>query len=144
MIKEVEKIPETLQQKRESYRAKIRADIEEAMSKRISDFEFEGDYNYKYLQQYAREEGERIFRYIFIGVERAVEEELKKELEVKYIYCPSPYLYAKQFIKVIKRKGEDRNHVYAHLDFDYLDNLKDLLYRDTKKKYEDILRRKKE
>jgi len=60
-IKSVDEIPETLQQKRESYRAMIRRDINEALDNHITRFEFEGDYNFKYLGQYAREEADRVF-----------------------------------------------------------------------------------
>lgn len=60
MIKPVEEIPMSLAKKRESYRDQIRKDIREALDKGISKFEFVGDYKYKYLAQYAREEADRI------------------------------------------------------------------------------------
>ena len=65
MIKPIEKLPRTLSQKRESCRARIRNDIRQAIDGRTAKFEFVGDYNYKYLARYAREEASNILRPYF-------------------------------------------------------------------------------
>ena len=65
MIKPIEKLPETLSQRRDSYRARMRADIQQAIDSRTAKFEFVGDYNYKYLARYAREEASNILRPYF-------------------------------------------------------------------------------
>ena len=62
MIKPIDEIPQSMAEKRKSYREMIRQDITEAWGKGIRRFEFDGDYNYKYLAQYAREEIEDILR----------------------------------------------------------------------------------
>jgi hypothetical protein len=77
MIKPVEEIPQSMAQKRESYRDRIRGDIREALDKGIHKFEFVGDYKYKYLAQYAREEADRIIRKEYIRVVQKHKEELK-------------------------------------------------------------------
>lgn len=77
MIKPVDEIPQNLAQKRESYRDQIRSDIHEAMDKGIKKFEFVGDYKYKYLAQYAREEADRIIRKEYIKTVQKHKEELK-------------------------------------------------------------------
>ena len=62
MIKPIDEIPKNVSEQRESYRQMIKNDIQEAMSKGIEKFEFIGNYNFKYLAQYAREEAENIVR----------------------------------------------------------------------------------
>ena len=62
MIKPIDEIPKNVSEQRESYRQMIKNDIQEAMSKGIEKFEFIGNYNFKYLAQYAREEAESIVR----------------------------------------------------------------------------------
>lgn len=61
-IRAVHEIPQNVSEKRQSYRASIREDLRQAMEQGISKFEFTGDYNYKYLAQYAREEASRLMR----------------------------------------------------------------------------------
>ena len=61
-IKPIEEIPLSLSEQRKSYREQIREDIASAISQKIDKFEFDGDYNWKYLAQYAREEANRIWR----------------------------------------------------------------------------------
>ena len=133
-IKPISKIPMTVKGERESYRARIRADIEEALSKRIEYFEFEGDYNYKYLAQYAREEADRIIRHITRKHELKISDVLKKEFNEEYIYVP--WLRdSDRIIKAHNHKGEDRNHVYMSIDYDRLDNLYDTLMKAARDSY---------
>lgn len=104
MIKPVDEIPQSMAQKRESYRDRIRADIHEAMDKGIKKFEFIGDYNFKYLAQYAREEADRIILKEYIRVAR----EHKDELENMHrdYYSIREKL---RFITVTSVKGEDKD-----------------------------------
>lgn len=74
MIKPIDEIPQSIVEKRKNYREMIRQDITEAWEKGIRRFEFDGDYNYKYLAQYAREEVEGILR----KKVRALHQERKK------------------------------------------------------------------
>ena len=80
MIKPVDEIPQNMAQKQKSYRDRIRADIREALDKGIHKFEFVGDYKYKYLAQYVREEADRIIRNEYIKTVQKHKEELKDVL----------------------------------------------------------------
>ena len=62
MIKPVDEIPKGLSKKHSSYREMIRADIQAALDRGISRFEFVGEYKYRYLAQYAREEADRLMK----------------------------------------------------------------------------------
>lgn len=104
MIKPVDEIPMNIAKKRESYRDKIRSDIQEAMDKGIKKFEFIGDYNFKYLAQYAREEADRIIRKEYIRVVQ----KLKDEQEIIY----SDYYIIREkirFITVTSVRGENKD-----------------------------------
>ena len=145
MIQEIEKIPQSTSARRESYREMIRNDIAEAIEKRIPKFELIGEYNYKYLANYAREEGGRYFRLKhYCPVALLVSNVLGEKYKEKYmrVYTPAGYELEKKFIKVHNVKGEDRNHVYVFLDFDFLDGLKEYVYQETEKKYLEHLKRR--
>lgn len=60
MIKPIVEIPKNQKEKWESYREKIRADIQEAIDRNINRFEFVGDYNFKTLAQMASEEARNV------------------------------------------------------------------------------------
>ena len=62
-IKAIKELPEAAS--KPTTRAQIRADIQEAIDSDINLFEFDGDYNYKYLAGYAREVVEEMARRIF-------------------------------------------------------------------------------
>ena len=131
-IKPIKEIPMNTKDARESYRARIRADINEALEKRIDKFEFEGDYNYKYLAQYAREEADRIIRHITNKHDREITKVLQKEFNEDYIYVPP---LREAIIVISNRKLEDRNHVYVSIDYEKLDNLYDILMKATRDRY---------
>lgn len=138
-IKVVDDIPETLQEKRQSYREKITLDILEALEQRIECFEFEGDYNWKYLAQYAREEARRIFRKnYYLPAKNKVITELKEKYNEKYIFPKSDWEYKNRFINVVNRKGEDRQHVYVTIDYEFADNFYKTLLEDTDAHYQSI------
>lgn len=86
MIKPIDEIPKNTAAQRESYRDRIRADITEAMEKGIGKFEFVGDYNFKYLAQYAREEADRMFSKRFGDLVLPHYPEWKERYQQKYIF----------------------------------------------------------
>ena len=116
MIKPVDEIPQNVQQSRKSYRENIRQDIREAIDRDIGKFEFVGDYKYKYLAQYAREEARRILfdiaRERFRGF-RGDEE----------IYLSSIDLKTEKYIRISSVKGEtpDKTRVFCRIDLSGLD-----------------------
>lgn len=129
-IRKVEHIPQTLSQKRQSYRAMIHQDLQEAIDKHIENFEFEGDYNYKYLANYAREEATRLFykEFYYPAAKR-----VKEMLKINFIYPSIHSKYSDKFITIQNVKCEDRNHVYATINYDFIDHFYDILLEDTKK-----------
>ena len=104
MIKQIEEIPKSHAEKCKSYRQLIRDDIQEALDKNISKFEFIGDYNFKYLAQYAREEADRIIRKEYIRVVQ------KHKAELEDIFCDF-YGIRKDitYIKVTAVRGEKKD-----------------------------------
>lgn len=134
MIKKIDKIPETLLEKRQSYREMIRRDIEHAYKNRIQTFEFEGDYNWKYLAQYAREEADFFVRRMIIRPEAIrVREAMKKEFpDAKYVCVESEFKYKNRLIQIRSHKGEDRIHVYGRIAFDEIDRFYEILLEDSR------------
>ena len=135
MIQEIKEVPCINPQT--SQRQMIRDDIEYALNNRIKTFEFEGDYNWKYLAQYTRDVSSRIFmEKIYQPARDRVKKKLEGKYDTKYPY-PIPYWkYTKNFITIHSRKLEDRIHVYATIDHDFVNNFEAILLRDTIKKYE--------
>lgn len=132
-IKPVNEIPMTLQEKRQSYREMIRKDIQEAIDNHIERFEFEGDYNWKYLAQYAREEADLIWRKtVYYDTAKKVRAELLKDRPGEnYIPMRSGYEYRGKYIKIRTKKGEDRIHVYGEIDFKFVESFYETLKADT-------------
>jgi hypothetical protein len=114
MIKPVETIPMNATAKRQSYRGMIRGDIEDAIAQGITKFEFAGDYNWKYLAQYAREEADTIWRKAYAQIMREAGEEHGIKISS---YLPS-YKDKGQYIKIHSVKMTDRIHVYCEIDPD--------------------------
>lgn len=140
-IKPIEALPPVP----ESYsrRKMITEDIMTAIAQGIKAFEFEGDYNYRYLAQYAREQAEMIFRKeIYWGAVKKVRDKLKKEYEKQYIFPTAEWNYKGRFIRIYQRKGEDRNHVYAEIDYDFAHKFEEILEADTRKHYQECEERK--
>lgn len=113
-IKPLDEIPMNTADKRRSYREMIRQDIQTAIDQRITKFEFEGDYNWKYLAQYAREEADGIWRSTWYDIMRKA----KEEHGIKgYMGNPS-YHQKRDYIRISSVKMEDRMHVYCQIDYD--------------------------
>lgn len=117
-IKVVDEIPKTNQ--RRSNRDMIRADIQEALDNGISQFEFVGDYNYKYLAQYAKKEVDRFEARKVREVQTKFKEENLTEEEKNiigfYLWFKCSYEYKNEWIKVSSCKGEDRRRVFCKID----------------------------
>ena len=116
MIKKVDTIPgqggEHTTQK-----LMINKDIRSAIEKRIERFEFVGDYNIKYLDQYAREEAERVFTSMFSKCRTEVQQKLREEFKVAWPLVPTIYDYRKRLYRVCRRSGK----VYMEIYYDFMD-----------------------
>ena len=114
-IKPIDEIPLNVQDRRKNQRENIRNDILEAIERGISKFEFDGDYNWKYLAQYAREEADMIWRKKY----RDLILEAKRNYNIRSIstYLPS-YNLKGQYIKIRSAKMPDRIHVYCVIDLE--------------------------
>lgn len=116
MIKPIDEIPQNIGQKRESYRKNIRDDIQEAIDKGIPRFEFVGDYKYKYLANYAREEA----RKVLYKIARDKFEKMRGEGN---IYLSSLDLKT-EYIRISALKGEtpEKTRVFCEIDLSGLDD----------------------
>ena len=116
-IKPIDEIPLNTALQRKSYREQIREDIRSAIDQRISRFEFDGDYNWKYLAQYAREEADMIWRKTY--AELIVAKKKTNGLNDGRYYAggtPS-YKLKGQYIAISSVKMPDRVHVYCQINF---------------------------
>ena len=109
MIRPVRDIPYNTKTKATSQKAMIRSDIEEAISKGIDLFEFEGDYNWKYFAQYAREVASLITSK---ALQNAWREKYHTQKYAPCVYRNNPYI----LIHAIKK--EDRMHVFGEIQRD--------------------------
>ena len=132
-IKEVESIPQPRGAKSSKYREMLKADITEALDKRISKFEFEGDYNYKTLGMYAREVAQTVFREkIYNPAVAEIKEILAEEFKTNKVRIPACWDTSKYIIKINSVTGIDRIHVYVSIDFEQIDTFKDRLMSATR------------
>lgn len=110
-IQAIDEIPMNQSERRESYRRMIRDDIEYAFQSGITKFEFVGNYNFKYLASYAREEAQNWLR---------PKMKLEISAEFKRRGIPPVYLHVwkaetDRMIRIHVKKCEDRIHVYCEL-----------------------------
>lgn len=130
-IKPIDDIPKNIPQQRESYRAQIRADIQEAIDKGISKFEFVGDYNYRYLAQYAREEAHNIL----------VNAVRRRECKARWwdrAFDNYPY------IRISSVKGEEHRRVFCEIIPENLDKAIEQAERDNEEIHKAAERRRAE
>lgn len=110
MIKEIKEIPTG---RKASCRDEIRKDIQTALDEQIYSFEFDGEYDYKNLAAYVREEARKIFsgkiRVMYCKL-READTEHKDNRHIRF--CFKDYNIIKKCYKVSSRKEEDRIHVY--------------------------------
>ena len=136
-IKSIDSIPESRKERRGRQRECIRADINEAIEKRVSCFEFEGDeYNYKCLANYVREVAKHMFRTVYFDYVSKVREALRKEYPNEFIFMKSYYDYVDMWCAVKARRGDDRTHVYMTIDHSFMDSLYDRLLEDARQEVE--------
>lgn len=117
MIKPIDEIPQNLTQNRKSYREMIRQDILEAIDKGIPAFEFVGDYKYRYLAQYAREEANRVL----YGIARERFNRMRGDEE---IYISSTDIQWAKYLTISSLKGEtpDKTRVFCKVDLSSMDD----------------------
>lgn len=143
MIKPIDEIPLNVSEQRNNYRQMIRNDILEAMDKGILKFEFVGEYNYKYLAQYAREEAESIVRKMVFDYSKR-----HPEYKERHKYCFFSYWEVnrkKGIIRISSIKGEtpEKRRVFCSIHPDIDEALSE--YAEQKiKEHEDRERRKQE
>lgn len=138
-IREVKELPSNLKKVlKETDRDKVLRDFNEALENNIGVFEFEGDYNFKTLSQKAKEVARRrVFYKFYSDAAKKVEEVLRKEFpDEKYLVARDYQYYADYFFKVKNINEADRVHVYASIDYRFIDSLYDELLRDTRRIYE--------
>ena len=126
MIKPVDEIPLTVRGERMSRRQMLQNDIQEAIDKGISKFEFEGDYNYKYLANYAREEADHILDKILR--ERWEKEPRQPYEENEFRVYPKfweRHIRERKYIIIHNVKREDRYHVFCEIIPSALDEMMD-------------------
>ena len=132
-IKEVKNIPQA-RGKKSTQTQMVRDDIKEAFDRRISKFEFEGNYNYKTLASVARAQIHRYFvDNIYVPTVREVRNILSEE---GYIDITIPDGFSRgehSAYEVYGVTGTDRKHVYVQIYFNYIDEFKDTLLRATKR-----------
>lgn len=143
MIKPVDEIPQTLQEKRRSYRAMIRADIQAAIDSGVKKFEFVGDeYEYKYLAQYAREEADNLTDIALRPLlQAAAQEHGWQRLN------PWRIRRSGRYIKIISHKAADRMHVFCEIRPDALPEIVAEAVRqeiEGRKRYEESQKRRAE
>lgn len=126
MIKPVDEIPLTVRGERMSQRQMLQNDIQEAIDKGISKFEFEGDYyNYKYLANYAREEADRILGKI-LRDRWGQEPRQPHEGAEGYRSYPNhwdQHIRDNKYIIIHNIRRDDRNHVFCEIVPSALDEM---------------------
>lgn len=130
-IREVQEIPTGHKKTKKDI---IWDDIQEAISKDITKFEFVGDeYDYRHLCSYARmvvaERVRELARPILTKAKR----------ENGWRFTPTllyPTAYERQYIKITQRKEDGRNHVYCEIDKDAFDMMVEDSIEAYRKKHE--------
>lgn len=125
MIKKVDNIPGQGGE-HTSQKLMINKDIRSAIEKRIERFEFVGDYNIKYLDQYAREEAEIVFRSMFSKCRTEVQQKLREEFKVSWALVPTIHDYRKRLYRVCRRSGK----VYMEIYFDFMDAIPQVMLEE--------------
>lgn len=97
-------------------------------------FEFTGDYNYKYLAQYAREEARWMFTQMVKNIRKEVVSEVEKEFKTKlYFIRGVDHYFADKFIRIYQKKDGDIIHVYGEFNPNYI------VSGDYKREYKEAL-----
>ena len=132
MIVPIDEIPKNMVEERKSYRERIRNDIQEAIDKGISKFEFVGDYNFKTLRGTAQEEADRVVYKIVLEWKKKHPDYDFKALHVgASIWSVNQ---TKHLIQISSVKGEtpDKRRVFCKIQPDMEEKIKE--YYDEKVK----------
>lgn len=116
MIRPLDEIPQTPKTHWKTYRQKIREDIQEALDKGISKFEFVGDeYNYKTLGQTVREEADRMNRTMVMdAMRKARDEDILEGIPTYSVYELKAVFPL--HISTIKGEKEKERRVFCEID----------------------------
>ena len=143
MIKKVDTIPGQGGE-HTSQKLLINKDIRDAIEKRIERFEFVGDYNFKYLAQYARDEAESVFRSMFSKCRTEAQQKLREEFKVAWALVPTIHDYRKRLYRVCQRSGK----VYMEIYYDFMDAIPQVMLEEgralTKARVERKSKRRRE
>ena len=120
-VKLVDKLPTQLNNgKKVIWKDQIIADINYAIDHKLTEFEFDGDYNYVHLAEYSKQ----VFRhYIWWKIiDKIYEDEPYKNFE------PGQFTRFKfKFFDTCSEHQADRIHVYAKINYSVLDKIKHLI-----------------
>lgn len=109
---------------------KIRDDLNEAIKKRIKTFELVGDYNYTYLREQVVYQATQVYREYFYDDYVKIRKQVYNETgEMIYLYASD---YAHKMFIVRSRTEPDRKHVYVSINYEYLDDLYNILLADAR------------
>ena len=143
MIKKVDTIPGQGGE-HTSQKLMINKDIRDAIEKHIERFEFVGDYNFKYLAQYARDEAESVFRSMFSKCRTEAQQKLREEFKVAWALVPTIHDYRKRLYRVCQRSGK----VYMEIYYDFMDKIPQVMLEEgralTKARVENRSKRRRE
>lgn len=131
MIKKIDKIPET-KTGRESRRAKLRADIEQAWNEGISKFEFIGYDGWKYIAQYAREEATFFFEKLIRPLYKKLFSDLYGEE-----YAIPRYQAEKDLFTITSKKIDGEVHCYCelfHMGEEFEAFIEDMVKKDKERR----------
>jgi len=68
---------------------------------------------------------------------------LQAEFARERVFAEREWRYRGRYIRIKSRKGEDRQHVYAEIDFSQEEGFYNNLLADTRAKYKEIAERDK-
>lgn len=143
MIKQVDEIPQTLQEKRKSYREMIRKDIQAAIDSGVQKFEFVGnEYDYKYLANYARDEADNM-------TDKALRPLLQASAQENGWHYLKAWRIRRtgRYIKITSHKAADRMHVFCEIRPDALQEIVAEAVKqeiEGRKRYEESQKRRAE
>lgn len=131
-IKIIDDIPNSYVRKTSE---KIRDDLNEAIRKRIKSFELVGDYNYTRLREQVVYQAALIYReYFYDDYTRRVRKQVYDETgEVIFLFASD---YAHKAFTVRSRTEPDRKHVYVSINYEYIDDLYNILLADGRSQAE--------
>lgn len=136
-IKIIEDIPNSYPRKTSE---KIREDLNEAIDKRIKAFELVGDYNYTYLREQVVYQATQVYKEYFIEDYKRVKKQVYNETgEIIFLYVTD---YSHKAFTVRSRTESDRKHVYVSINYEFIDDLYNILLADARSQAEKHIKRR--